>query len=66
MLTALRVAENGLTWAEWRLVCGMPKVQFNNRIRKLVKANEIYRDDGRYYIYPASEDLIDDDGEEEG
>jgi hypothetical protein len=59
MLGALRVAENGLTWGEWRLAVGMPKQPFNNRLRKLTAANEIYKDNGRYYIYPATEDLID-------
>lgn len=59
MLGALRVAENGLSWGEWRMAVGMPKTPFTNRVQRLMKANEIYKDDGRYYIYPASEDLID-------
>jgi hypothetical protein len=55
----------GLTWKEWLLASRVPKMTFIKRIKRLTEENEIYKDDSRYYIYPATEDIagVDDDDE---
>jgi len=56
----------GLTWREWMLASRVPKRTFNNRVRHLMEESEVYKEeDGRYYIYPATEDLVDGDEEDE-
>ena len=59
MLSCLAVAEDGLTWGEWRLATGISKGAFNMRIKKLSNNSEIYKEGGRYHLYPTTKDLAD-------
>ena len=56
-LTALRTAEDGLTWKEWRIATNLSKDAFNARLRRLLKDGDIYKEDGRYYLTPDEKDL---------
>lgn len=65
MLAVLAVAENGMTWQEWRLATGMDKNRFGRRLKRLGDDLEIIKENGRYYPMPATKDLAfseDDDG----
>lgn len=64
MLQLLNVAEDGLTWGEWRIAANLDKNRFNRRIKRLTEEGHIYRDGQRYYRMPAGADLAADDGEE--
>jgi RecA-family ATPase len=57
MLRILRVSENGYTWEEWRLASGVAKSTFGRRVIQLMKDEEVFKDEHRYYAYPATEDL---------
>ncbi len=62
MLAVLESHPEGLTFTEWMLAARVPKRTFQRRLKQLIEDNEVYRDtDGRYYPYPASEDLVTDD-----
>jgi AAA domain-containing protein len=64
MLRILSLQEDGLTWREWRLASGIDKNRFNRRIKQLTDDGEIFKDDGRYYAYPANVDIAEDDENE--
>ena len=52
---------DGATWGEWKAGTRIGKTLFNNRMRKLLLENDIYKGpDGRYYIMPAVEDLAEE------
>jgi hypothetical protein len=53
----LGVAENGMTWQEWRLASGIDKSRFNRRVTRLLKDSEIIKENGRYFAMPAVKDL---------
>lgn len=62
MLVVLAANPNGLSWSEWRALCGLGKDVFNGRIKKLIANGEIYRTaQGIYFLYPANEDVPDDE-----
>ena len=63
MLAVLATAEEGLTWAEWRIASGIDKHAFNKRVRKLTLNGEIMKDSGRYYLYPSNRDIANLDGD---
>lgn len=65
MLLLLASSESGYTWQEWRIASGISKITFNNRLRKLLRDGEIFKENGRYFIYPASKDLVEDEDEPE-
>ncbi len=64
MLTLLGGHENGLTFSEWRLACGVPRRTFARRVTQLMTNGDIYKDTGRYYVYPSVTDLAELDAEE--
>ena len=64
MLALLATVDEGLTWQEWRIASGVDKVRFNNRLRKLLGDGEIFKENGKYYIFPAGRDLAEDGLEE--
>ncbi len=53
---------DGATWGEWKAGTRIGnKDLFMNRVRKLLRENDIYKGpDGRYYIMPAVEDLAEE------
>ena len=65
MLALLGASEDGYTWKEWKLVSRLPKDLFNRRRAKLEASNEIYKEDGRYYVTPSTKDLAEDEDNEE-
>jgi KaiC/GvpD/RAD55 family RecA-like ATPase len=65
MLLLLAASELGYTWQEWRLASGIPKHTFNNRLRKLLRNGEIFKENGRYFVFPALKDLAEDEDEPE-
>jgi AAA domain-containing protein len=57
MVAVLAVAENGLTWNEWRIATGITKDAFNMRVRKLTMDSIIVKENGRYYLIPTNKDI---------
>lgn len=57
MLTVLAAAEDGYTFAEWRLATGIPRRTFARRVAQLIQDGELIKDDGRYSAMPAVLDL---------
>jgi hypothetical protein len=57
MVLLLGVAENGMTWQEWRLASGIDKNRFNRRVTRLVKDGEVIKENGRYVAMPSVKDL---------
>lgn len=58
MLTVLGGQENGLTFTEWRLVCGIPRGTFGRRVKQLLGDGEIQKSEiGRYSIIPSVVDI---------
>ncbi len=65
MLTVLASHPEGLTFTEWMLASRVPKRTFQRRLKQLTEDNEIYKDtDGKYYAYPAVEDLATEEDDE--
>lgn len=58
MLTMLAAAENGYTFSEWRLASQVPRRTFARRVNQLMGDGEIMKDEGRYYVVPALEDIV--------
>lgn len=61
MLTYLGGHPEGLSFTEWVLGCQVPKRTFIRRIKALIKEGEIYKENGRYFVMPTTEDLIDEE-----
>lgn len=61
MLAVLAAAEDGLTWSEWRLASSVDKTRFSRRLKTLIENGEIIKETGRYYVMPATKDLVDMD-----
>lgn len=57
MLKALGIAEDGLTFSEWRMACGIPRRTFARRVAQLVVDGEIVKDEGKYSVSVAVADL---------
>lgn len=64
MLLLLGAAEEGFTWQEWRIASGIPKHHFSRRLRQLKANGEVYQENGKYYVFPAVQDLA-EDGEDD-
>ena len=62
MMRVLGAAPDGLYTNEWRLACGgIPETTFKRRRNRLLAQNEIFSgEDGKYRVYPAIEDLADE------
>lgn len=58
MCAVLAVAEDGLTWGEWRISTGIGKDIFNRRVRKLMLDGSVMKDSGRYYLIPTNKDIV--------
>lgn len=65
MLDVLASHPEGMTFNEWLYASRVPKRTFQRRIKVLDRESEIYKDDGRYYSYPANADLVDGDEDDE-
>jgi RecA-family ATPase len=61
MLRVLACSEDGYTWQEWKLACGIDKPLFNRRLKQFQDLGEIYKENGRYRIMPATKDLAEDE-----
>jgi hypothetical protein len=57
MLACLAIAEDGLTWNEWRIGSGIGKPVFNRRLKKLIADGEVFKENGRYFIWPTNVDV---------
>lgn len=57
---ALRSAEDGLTWGELKIASGLQKDKLNFRLRRLMNNGEIFKENNRYFLYPALEDIADE------
>jgi DNA-binding IclR family transcriptional regulator len=57
MLKVLANAEDGYTFMEWRLAADMPKATCWRRLKQLEKDGLVYRENGKYYVYPATKDI---------
>jgi hypothetical protein len=64
MLLVLAIAENGLTWNEWRIGSGMDKNRFSKRLRKMIADGEVIKEHDRYFVMPANKDLAVEDDDE--
>lgn len=65
MLAVVASHPEGLTFTEWMLASRVPKRTFQRRLKQLMEDNEVYKDtDGKYYAYPAVEDLATEDDDE--
>ena len=58
MLTYLGGHPEGLTFSEWMLGCQVPKATFKRRIHFLIENGDIYREEGKYFVFPANIDLV--------
>jgi hypothetical protein len=59
MLTLIQShAETGLTQVEIMHMCGLSKSTFFRRMKRLTNDGLVWRDSGRYYAMPDTEDLI--------
>lgn len=57
MMKMLASSEEGLTFNEWRLACGVPRTTFQRRVGKLLKRGDLVKDDSRYYLVGAVSDI---------
>lgn len=66
MLQVLGVAEDGLTFSEWRLAAGgIPKRTFARRVKQLLADGEIEKQDFKYVIPVAGLDIAELEGPED-
>ncbi len=57
MLKVLAIAENGLTWGEWRIGSGLDKNRFNRRLAKMISESEVFKEGDRYFPMPTNVDI---------
>jgi len=65
MLALLGSHSEGLTWKEWQMASQVDKDRFSRRLRKLKSDGEIFNENGRYFVTPATRDLVDIDPEDD-